>query len=191
MLKQRVIFCLLASNLLLQACTPLLIAGAAVGISVANDRRSPAVILDDQHIEIQIRHELKNLTALNDTTHISVTSFNHIVLLTGQVRDQQQRSLVTNKIQQREGISRVHNELIIAETISMQSRREDAWLTTKVKNALLHHPHLNALQIKVVTENNTVFLMGMVSQAEGHAAAQTTQQVNGVHAVIKVFEYLD
>ena len=113
------------------------------------------------------------------------------MLLTGQVRDQQQRDRASEQARKTANIKRIHNELQIAAPTSMQDRRQDTWLTTKVKSALAQHASLNALNVKVVTENSTVYLMGLVSQTEGRDAATTAQQVDGVKGVIKVFEYLD
>jgi osmotically-inducible protein OsmY len=182
---------LLLISLLLQACAPMIIAGAAVGVTLANDRRSPATIIDDQEIESGLQRSLSDDSVLANGTHISATSFNHIVLLTGQAQDQQQRNRAAELAKNTTGTRRVHNEILIATPTPIKTRNQDAWLTTKVKNALLHHASLNAMQIKVVTENSTVYLMGLVSQAEGHAAATTAQQVGGVSGVIKVFDYLD
>ena len=99
---------------------------------------------------------------------IAVTSFNYVVLLTGQVRDQQQRDRASEQARKTANIKRIHNELQIAAPTSMQDRRQDTWLTTKVKSALAQHASLNALNVKVVTENSTVYLMGLVSQTAFH-----------------------
>ena len=46
-------------------------------------------------------------------------------------------------------------------------------------------------RVKVVTENGTVFLMGMVYRKEADAIVTRTQQVTGVQRIVKLFEYLD
>ena len=50
---------------------------------------------------------------------------------------------------------------------------------------------VEAGQIKVVTENAVVYLMGLVKHPEADAAAQAASEVDGVKRVVKVFEYLD
>ena len=45
--------------------------------------------------------------------------------------------------------------------------------------------------VKVITENGTVFLMGMVFHKEADAATEITSTTSGVKRVVKVFEYLD
>jgi osmotically-inducible protein OsmY len=45
--------------------------------------------------------------------------------------------------------------------------------------------------VKVVSENGTVFLMGLLTHAEADAAAQTASTTSGAERVVKLFEYLD
>jgi len=186
------IFCLLITGITLHGCAaPLLVAGGAAGATLANDRRTPSAFIDDQKTEARIHNLVANDKILSKDSHISVTSFNGIVLLTGQVLHQSQRDRIAALMKDQRGIKRLHNEIQVAAPTSMQSRSRDSWLTTKVKSALLRHKTLNALQVKVVTENDVVYLMGLVTRAEGSAAAAAVQQVSGVRGVIKVFEYLD
>ena len=183
---------ILLACLILQGCaTPILVAGAAAGVTLANDRRAPGTIIDDQDIEIHLRSAINDDAALADDTHISVTSFNHVLLLTGEVRDTQQRDKVMEHARNTQNIKRIHDEIQIAAPISSQDYNQDTWITTKVKGTLAQQADLNALNVKVVTENSIVYLMGLVTRAEGNIAATATQQVAGVRGVIKVFEYLD
>jgi osmotically-inducible protein OsmY len=46
-------------------------------------------------------------------------------------------------------------------------------------------------QIRVVTENGAVFLMGLVHREEGNLAGNLARNVAGVTKVVEVFEYLD
>jgi len=183
---------ILLACLIVQGCAaPILVAGAAAGVTLANDRRAPGTIIDDQDIEIHLRSAINDDAALADGTHISVTSFNHVVLLTGEVRDPQQRERVVEHARNTPNIKRVHNEIQIAAPIASQDSNQDTWITTKVKGTLAQQADLNALNVKVITENSIVYLMGLVTRAEGNIAATATQQVTGVKGVIKVFEYLD
>ena len=52
-------------------------------------------------------------------------------------------------------------------------------------------PGFDATRVKVVSENKTVFLMGLVHEEEGDAAAKAAQKVSGVEKVVTVFEYID
>ena len=72
----------------------------------------------------------------------------------------------------------------------MVARANDILLTTKVKARLISDENTNADRIKVVTEDGTVFLMGMVSRNAADAAVDVTRSVFGVQQIVKVFEYL-
>ena len=70
------------------------------------------------------------------------------------------------------------------------SRSNDGWITTKLKSKLLVKTGGDANRIKVVTTRSTVYLMGIVTQAEALSATEIARSVRGVSRVVKVFEYL-
>jgi osmotically-inducible protein OsmY len=175
---------------LLNACAPVIVAGAATGASVANDRRTAGTVLEDQTIEVKASNAIQSDEALSKAVHVSVTSFNNIVLLTGQAPTRELRDRVVNHVRDIEKIRRIHNEISIEEPTSFKTRSNDTWITTKAKSTLLGAKGLEATHIKVVTENGVVYLMGLVTRQEGDTAAKTVQQVTGVRRVVKVFEYI-
>lgn len=175
----------------LQGCAPVIVAGAATGASVANDRRTAGTVLEDQSIELKASGAIRSDDALSKSVHVSVTSFNNIVLLTGQAPTRALRDRVLNHIHDIEKIRRIHNEISIAEPTAFKIRSNDTWITTKAKSTLLGAKGLEATHVKVVTENGVVYLMGLVTHKDGDTAAKTVQQVKGVQRVVKVFEYLD
>jgi osmotically-inducible protein OsmY len=71
------------------------------------------------------------------------------------------------------------------------TRTSDTWITTKVKTLMFAEKNFNANNVKVVTENGTVYLMGLVRRAESDKAVAIARQVKGVQRVVKVFEYID
>jgi osmotically-inducible protein OsmY len=86
------------------------------------------------------------------------------------------------------------NEMVVGPLSTLQSRSEDSLLTIKVKDAIAEikdKPGFDATRVKVVSENNAVFLMGIVHEEEGNAAAKAAQNVAGVKKVVTVFEYID
>ena len=73
------------------------------------------------------------------------------------------------------------------------TRSSDSWITTKVKSSLvgLDIKGFDPSRVKIVSENGTVFLMGMVYHKEADGIVARTQQVSGVQRIVKLFEYLD
>jgi osmotically-inducible protein OsmY len=181
-------------NPLLNGCVPVvLVGGAAATASVVHDRRTTGSIVEDEAIEIRIKTALRQDEEIAEQTHINVTSYNAIVLLSGEAPSQSLSTRAGAIARNDKQARRVHNELKIAAPSSAMTRSSDAWITTKVKSSLvgLDIKGFDPSRIKVVTENGTVYLMGMVYHREADAAVAQTQQVKGVQRIVKLFEYLD
>ncbi|WP_455234409.1 BON domain-containing protein [Thiogranum longum] len=181
-------------NPLLNGCVPVvLVGGAAATASVVHDRRTTGSIVEDEAIEIRIKTALRQDEEIAEQTHINVTSYNGIVLLSGEAPSQSLSTRAGAIARNDKQARRVHNELKIAAPSSAMTRSSDAWITTKVKSSLvgLDIKGFDPSRIKVVTENGTVYLMGMVYHREADAAVAQTQQVKGVQRIVKLFEYLD
>lgn len=176
----------------LQACFPLVVGGAATGAVVAHDRRSTGTFIDDQGIEISILKKLGQLENINDT-HISVTSYNHIVLLSGEVPDRE-TGLAAGQIARDNKLARhVHNELVIDEPSSISARSSDTLITARAKSSLLaiDLPGFDPTRVKVVTDRKVVYLMGLVTKEEADAASERVRRVSGVRKVVRLFEFTD
>jgi osmotically-inducible protein OsmY len=52
-------------------------------------------------------------------------------------------------------------------------------------------PGFDPTRVKVVTQRGIVYLMGIVTEAEGEAAADSIRRVNGVQRVVKLFRYIE
>ena len=185
---------LLTTTLLLNACVPLVVVGGATTTaSVAHDRRTTGSVVEDQSIKIRIHAALGQDEEINTQAHINVSSFNGIVLLSGEAPTSAMRERAGNIARQSKKVRRVHNELQLAAPSSMMTRSSDSWITTKIKSSLLtvKQEGFDPTRIKVVTENGTVFLLGMVTHSEANAATEKTRQSSGVQRIVKLFEYLD
>ncbi len=184
---------LLVTTLLLNACAPLVVGGAAATASVAHDRRTAGTVIEDQSIELRIRSALNKDPELSKQAHINITSFNGIVLLSGEAPTSALRERAGEIARKTRKVRRVHNEIQIAAPSSMMTRSSDSWITTKVKSVMLGAAGdgIDPTRIKVVTENGTVFLMGLVTHGEADAATEKARQVKGVQRIVKLFEYLD
>ena len=177
---------------LLQSCAvPLIIAGAAAGGAIAYDKRSAGTILNDETIEFKIAAALRKDQALAKNSHISVISYNGTVLLVGQTPTRALRDKAVSLARKVPKVKSVHDEITIAQVIPFKARNNDSWITTKVKNALLASKGIASLHVKVITENQVTYLMGIVTRDQGKQVARVVQQVDGVKRVVKVFEYRD
>lgn len=181
---------ILVSAQTLTACLPILVASATVtAIDIATDRRTLGRNIDDNALEITLRNAISQDSVL-EGAHISVTVFNGIVLLTGEASTDAQRRQATTLAEQRIRTLKVVNELQLAGKTSITSRANDSLITSKVKTKLLLSDRVNASTIKVVTEAGKVYLLGLVTRAEGEAAEGAAQSVGGVTHIVKVFQYV-
>ncbi|MFK5131398.1 BON domain-containing protein, partial [Glaesserella parasuis] len=60
----------------------------------------------------------------------------------------------------------------------------------KIKSKLFVNGSVKATDVKVITENGEVFLMGNLSSSQADAAANVARHVDGVVKVVKVFTYV-
>ena len=179
---------LIAATLGVSACVPLAATGIALGAIAVIDRRTIGAQTEDQAIELKSVSELRRY--VKDTTGIAVTSFNRRVLLTGQVSTGADKQNAGAVIAGLANVRGVYNELDVKQQSSFTGTATDTTLTTKVKTVLLRDRDVPGNSIKVKTEDNIVYLMGLVTNGEAQAAAQLTSRVAGVQRVITVFEIL-
>lgn len=177
--------------ILLQGCVAAAVVGVVGGATVATDNRSLGNQIDDQKIEIDANAILNKSDALSDNTNLQVVSVNGSVLVIGQAPNSYLRDQAIKAINEIKGINRLHNQIRISNTTSFTTKTNDVWLTSKVKTALFGTDKLDATNIKVVTENGEVFLMGLVAKAEANIAVEIARNVGGVNRVFKIFEYVD
>lgn len=155
-------------------------------------RRTIGTVMDDSTIETTIKVNLRAADPALRDAHISVTSFNRVVLIVGQVPTQDLKNLVTRVARNSSSsIKTVHNELEVAGVTTFLSRSNDAWLSTKLKTLMLADPTVSGLRTKVVTENGVVYLMGLVTQQEADMAVDLVSNTQGVTKVVRAFEYIN
>lgn len=179
---------------LLQGCAEMVVGGAATGAAVAHDRRTPGTFIDDELIELKAAERISSNKEISEQVHVNVTSYNNILLLSGEAPTETVRAQLGDMMQGIPKLRRVHNEVVVAAPSSFLTRTSDTWITTKVKTSLVgidDLPGFDATRVKVVSENGTVFLMGILKREEADAATNAARRVSGVQRVVKLFEYLN
>ncbi len=178
--------------LLVQACAaPLVVGGVATGAAVANDKRTTGTFVEDEVIELKIRSALLGDKSFKDQIHINATSFNTIVLLTGEATTEAIRQQIVTIAKNIEKVSHVFNEIRIAAPSALLARSSDTLLTSNVKARVLADKTVDGTKVKVVTEAGVVYLMGIVTRQQGANAAQVASKASGVQKVVKLFQYID
>ncbi len=172
----------------LSGCVPVVVAGAAGGAALmASDRRTAGAQVEDESIELKITDQIMKL--YGDKVHVNVTSFNGVVLLTGEVPDQGNAVSIGGIAKNTPKVTSVHNELVVAPLTVLGQRTNDTYITSKVKARFMEANRFPPTAVKVVTERGVVYLMGIVTRAEGDSAGEIAATTEGVHRVVKIFEY--
>lgn len=182
---------LLTSTLAFNGCTTILSETNDKPIEDDPGRRSFGSIIDDQSIETTATVNIRKTDPQLEEAHVVVTSYNGIVLLSGQVPSEELRNTAAQTAALVKNVKQVRNELTVGDNANFAARSADTLLTTKIKTKLLTAANIKDSRVKVVTENGTVFLMGLVSRAEGEIAANVVQNTDGVQKVVLLFEYID
>ena len=181
----------LAAATALSACAPLLLGGAMVGGTLmVTDRRTSGAQIEDQAIELKATNRAKEAVAVadRDRTHVSVTSYNRVVLLTGVVASEADKAAVEQAVGRVENLKNIVNEVGVGNPSSLSGSSNDALLTSKVKASLVDAKDIISSAFKVVTERGVVYLMGRVTEREATRATDIARGVAGVMKVVRVFE---
>jgi len=169
-------------------CAPLIVGGAMVGGGmVALDRRTSGAQVEDQAIELKALSRVRELATLGN---VSATSYNRMLLITGEVPKEADRATVEQALSRIENVRSVVNELAVAANSSLSARSNDSILSAKVKAQFVDARDLQANAFKVVSERGVVYLMGRVTDREANRAAEVARTVPGVQKVVRVFELI-
>ena len=177
---------LMIVSIILTSCAPAIVAVPAA-TSVAYDERTLSTIYQDEGITHQAYGVIQDNDEFKDS-NISVASINNLVLLVGQVQTEQQKNLIYTKVSSLPDVKKVYNQISVEKTTSALTQSNDAWITTKVKAAMLAEIGLKSSQVKVLTENSVVYLLGIVSQKQATEAAKVASKIKGVKKVVKLFQ---
>ena len=172
----------------LGGCAPLIVGGAmAGGAMMVIDRRTSGTQVEDQAIELKAASRVRDLATLG---HVNITSYNRMVLLSGEVPTEDDKRRVEEAVKRVDQVREVLNELEVAPNSSLSSRSNDSLLSTKVKATFVDTKDLQAPAVKVLTERGIVYLMGVVTEREATRSADVAASVPGVKKVVRAFEVI-
>jgi len=142
----------------------------------------------DEVMERRINYEISQAVPKN--LHLTVTSYNRRILLTGEVGSESDKLTAQRVAQNSLEVSSVVNELMVGPVSSLSQRMSDSTLAGKVRTQLVATSGVSLNQMKVTVDRGIVYLMGLVTQQEANKAADVASRVPGVKSVVTVFEVL-
>lgn len=182
---------LIGSSFLLGGCAEVINVTTSKPIEMKANTRTLGAKLNDSEIETAARVNIKKADPQLEHAHINIDSFNGIVLLTGQVPSDELRNLAADTVYKLNPVREIHNELVVADPTSFSTRSLDTWISTKIKAQLVADGETQSRRVRIITEMQTVYLMGMVTHAEADRITNMVSHTSDVQKVVKVFEYLD
>jgi osmotically-inducible protein OsmY len=172
----------------LAGCFGAAVVGVGAGALMMADRRPTETYVTDEGIELRAVNRLRE--RFGDNIHVNVTSFNRSALLTGEVPSAAVKAEVEKLLGAVPNLKSVSNELQVAGVSSLAARSNDSYITSKVKARFVDANRFGVNHVKVITEANTVYLLGLVTREEADAAVEIARTTAGVMKVVRVFEYL-
>mgnify|MGYP001237534991 CR=1 FL=1 len=184
---------------LLLTAVVLILAGCTTVTGVANPgtidenygKRTLGAQVEDESIETKIGHNLRRTDARLGDARINVDSYNAIVLLTGQVPSEELKQKATEIAREVRNVRDVHNELSVAANLPASQRMSDTWINTRIRTSLATDETIDTSRLRFVTENASVYVMGIVTRSEADRIVNAVSRIGGVQRIVKVFDYID
>jgi len=164
----------------------------STAITVANERRTTGEVIDDKTIGLRLLAWSTEDEKLSDA-HLNFMSFDRKVLVTGEAPNNSIRNYIVKQIKIVDPkVKQVYNEIIISPKTSYLSRIKDTAITTQIEALFLDQEVFHPTHIKVMTENQVVYLMGKVTKREAEKATKIATSTKGINVkkVVKLFDYL-
>ncbi|MFC3113948.1 BON domain-containing protein [Cellvibrio fontiphilus] len=180
----------LLTLILFSGCAKIIQVTTSEPVQISTNKRSLGTRINDEQLETFARVNIHKASKEFENARINIDSFNGIVLLTGQVPSEQLRQLAGTTVSQINTLRQLHNELAVSERTRLPTHAKDAWISTKIKTKLIAS-NIQSSRVRIITESQSVYLMGLVSRHEAERVTEMARTTKGVIQVVKVFEYID
>ena len=190
-IKQLQLFLIIFLVLTISGCSNLISATRDKPIGENYGKRTAGSLIDDQWIETKAKVNLKKVDKRFKKAQIVIKSFNGVVLITGNVPQNDMRDIATNTIQKIRKVRIVNNHLNVSPPRASSARLSDVILKRKVKLRFLLEKHVPQNRVEVVVNDGVIFLMGLVTQSEAQKIVEETEKSYGLQKIVKVFEFID
>ncbi|WP_367608042.1 BON domain-containing protein [Legionella sp. W05-934-2] len=182
---------LLVSILILMSltrCAGFVVAGAAAGAVVYDSRNLIEIEKDARIFHLVHKRIVRDPKFAFSSVQVNV--FNQVVLLTGQVSSAAVKIEAEKIARMTPQVERVYDQLELEEPLALSQQSIDSWITSEISAKMLATKNLRSGAIKVVTNNNVVYLMGIVKKSQAAIAVDIARRTDRVKKVVKVFQYI-
>ncbi len=184
--KLFILFILFITQLI--GCAPSTI--TAIPLSIA-DRRSTEAQVADNSIFLATWSPVQEIAeSAKQKMHFNIVTYNQAVLIVGQAPSEDVKNQITEALLKIKDVKTVHNKMSIGKSNSLKQRAKDTVTTTNVKTRLFLElkNEVHPFHVKIMTENDIVYLLGIVNDKEADEAIKIAKSSKGVKLVVPMFE---
>jgi osmotically-inducible protein OsmY len=176
-------------SVLLSSCWEAATTAVAGGFLVYK-RHAVENFANDERIKSEINNAYFQVPQIWDQNHIVVSSVNGYVLLAGEARTAEIKQQAVALAKKVSGVARVYDNISIAEPVSFFQQTKDSALTAIIKTKMFFAENFDPSGVKVITIDNVVYVLGVVTLQQSDQAADIASRTAGVTKVVKVFQYI-
>lgn len=162
---------------------------AMTGAQVVYDRHNLQKKISNHYAALQAYRSIYIDSDKFKDTDVSISTFNNVMLITGQAPSREQKNEIGRLAKSVADDREFYNFTEVASPVSHLTVLSDSWITTKIKSQFIAANEIDPNLIKVITENGTVYLVGIVPPEQAEAAVKIASATAGVQNVVKVFSY--
>jgi osmotically-inducible protein OsmY len=181
----------IAAFISLQGCVSPAVTGMSTGAEAAYNHHNIQLAVQDQNNTILVDRAIHWYTKTYKDSNVSVSTFNDVLILTGQVPTLALRQELEATARNASEAKEMYNLTTVGNPVSPLIHMSDSWITTKIKSELIATSEIDPSKIKVITENGTVYLIGTVFPDQASIATDIARTTAGVQNVVRVFTYLE
>jgi len=162
----------------------------AIPASIA-DRRTVEVQFIDNKIYLASWGPIQEITDNEkQKSHFNIAVFNQAVVVVGEVPNEGVKNSITDVLSKIKNVKTVHNKMVVGEACKIKQRAKDTITTSNVKTRLFLeiNNEVHPLHVKIMTENDIVYILGIVNNKEADEVIKIAKSSKGVKLVVPLFE---
>jgi osmotically-inducible protein OsmY len=190
-MSQVTVASVLSATLLVSGCSTFIAANSGTeSVGIAASDRTWGQIFADNSIEKTASINLYKLDPRFKLSRVNITCFHGVVLLTGQVPDANLKRLASDNVKAMDDVKAVQNYLTVGDEIGYDQIIQDGITTANVRKNFLLLKGFKDSRVKVVTENNVVFLMGKLPKSDVDWLLETLQRTPNIARIVTLIDIL-
>lgn len=160
------------------------------GVPVS-ERTIPQRLLD-RSIEHTVKVNIYGLQeSLQQNSRISIDSFYSEVLLSGEVPSEALKKQIEEVVRSMPDVRRVYNEMNVSSARGYSSTVHDGYITSKLIARVTANQSIRTSQIKTVTNNGVVYVMGRVTPTQQSHLVDIANNTVGITELVLLTTLID